>query len=1181
MNVASRWAWVALWVSTSALAQVAPVDRSGLEGIVAGRVCRDLDGDGACAADEPGVGGVRLVMASGQDLRTDAQGRYSVAALESRVPLFDDVGRMTRGRHRLRVDPRSLPAGLSPARDAVTFEVPMGGAVLVDFALRASASEDAPALTRAEVLPEIGWSEAGLTWELTGTVEPKSRVRVDGAWVEVDAANVFRVPVSVREGTNTLTFSVERAGGEVELFTQRLDVVSREGNLLFVPNAPMRVGRVFLPGARDAVSAGDAALRFELPQGTRVLLGELQVTADAKGRAMLPVALGLGANQLALVLQLPDGTRRDEQLEVQGVLRPFAVGLLDLEAGWDWRRGRVQLEGRGQAHVEVSWRAWRLAGELALDDGDVRAVRDTNALSLLRPRRPERFERALDPDRTLLLPGSDAAVLTPNPEEGRLRVLLAHERYGEVGFGTYRLQLDGAEIGRAHRPMFGPFTTLGVSLSENAGVSASLGVDLGLVDPVRGLRTRRVHEELRATGGSVFYLREPGVSEGTERIRVELRDGISGLPLAERHLVRGRDYEMDARAGRILLARPLSILAPRMGLSTLPLTGEPEPVLVVDYAALTLGPSPGVGVGGELEASVHALTFGVGGVVDADGYRLVRGRAHAPVGTLGLTIEGAHSEGLALAPGDFLRSDDGGLTSRALAMPSPSRGDALTVRLKGATFGSGGSLDASFRVRTPGYSDDAHADTIRFRQASARLDQPVGPLRLSLLADDREGQVTGGVYEGSPYRGRSLGAGLGWEEGPWALRADLRDEVLSVDGMSGGRIAVGAAGHYQAHEKLALIATHRQVLGTRGDGPGALDDTFTSVGADLELVPGTRAGLRAGYGAQLGPLVWIEGARAAGRDTFYSSVSTDVDGPDVGTLRSVSGARTELGDGSSVFVEDVAAHDALTVRASRAIGAYQRLGGGFDAFVRFEQGVRDPIGAPSPLTRSAGFVGVSYVGARLRLSGRLELWGESGLHAAIAGSGRRQALASIAGEASLAEAWTLAGRFHASDSTIEQVRAGRFVEGHVGLAWHPAGWLVAARYAVEYERPPPERMVALPRVLHVISLLPAATGERFGLAGGAHLGITAAGSSQATILSGAVRPSVRVWSELEVAAELAARTVAADDEGLWALRGELGWRLGERGRLALGYTAVGFSGRGLTADEARSDRAYLRGELAW
>jgi hypothetical protein len=372
------------------------------------------------------------------------------------------------------------------------------------------------------------------------------------------------------------------------------------------------------------------------------------------------------------------------------------------------------------------------------------------------------------------------------------------------------------------------------------------------------------------------------------------------------------------------------------------------------------------------------------------------------------------------------------------------------------------------------------------------------------------------------------------------------------------------------------------VLTRRGDGPGAVDDTFSAVGADLHLEEGTRFGLRAGYGPELGPLIWVNGERGEGRETFYSSVSSDVDGPDVGAIRSVTGARTQVAEGSQVFVEDVAAHDAGTVRTSRAVGAYQRLGGGWDAFVRYEQGVRDPLGTISPLTRSAGAIGVGYVGERLQVSARAELWGQGGLHEAMAAEARRQALITLAFQAHLSEQWRASGRLHAADSTLEERRAGRFVEGHAGVAWFAGAWVVAGRYAIHYERPPEGRLSTRPRLLQTVSLLPALDlTDRFNLGGGLHLGFASADGADSRILSGSVRPALWVVGAIELAAEVAARSHAPEQESLWALRAEAAWRMGPQGRLALGYTVVGYSGLGLPGDPLGDDRLYLRGELAW
>ncbi|MFP2903281.1 flagellar motor protein, partial [Corallococcus sp. 4LFB] len=201
--------------------------------------------------------------------------------------------------------------------------------------------------------------------------------------------------------------------------------------------------------------------------------------------------------------------------------------------------------------------------------------------------------------------------LTPNPAEGRLRLEARHEQYGRAGFGTYRALLQDREVGRYHRPLFGPYAELREQLGPvRVGLDVFAG---GLVDPTRGLAATPAHEELRATGGSLYYLGGGAVAEGSELVRVEVRDGVTGLPLGEQHLIRGRDYDIDYLAGRILLARPLSFLAGAPLLRTDALTEGPEPVLVVDYAALHPG-DPRDSVGGEAWARWRDSTVGLSAV---------------------------------------------------------------------------------------------------------------------------------------------------------------------------------------------------------------------------------------------------------------------------------------------------------------------------------------------------------------------------------------------------------------------------------------------------------------------------------------------------------------------------------------------------------------------------------------
>jgi hypothetical protein len=89
------------------------------------------------------------------------------------------------------------------------------------------------------------------------------------------------------------------------------------------------------------------------------------------------------------------------------------------------------------------------------------------------------------------------------------------------------------------------------------------------------------------------------------------------------------------------------------------------------------------------------------------------------------------------------------------------------------------------------------------------------------------------------------------------------------------------------------------------------------------------------------------------------------------------------------------------------------------------------------------------------------------------------------------------------------------------------------------------------------------------------------GDSEVTFAA-SLRPSVRIWQGIEVAAEVVRRSQASDGGELTSIRGELGYRFAENFFLGGGYTFFGFSGLGLNdGAPERRDRIYLRAEAAW
>jgi hypothetical protein len=1193
-----------LLLAGSAAAQVpgaVPLERPELSGAIAGRVCRDLDGNGECGGEEPGLPGVRVVLETGLFAVTDAQGRYHLAAVAARTPDPADPGRLLPGRHRVALDDRGLPAGsvVSPRR--ATVEVPMGGVVLRSFAVRSESRQAAPlsAAVKAEAPPAVVQPGGrGLRFPLTGRAEPQDAVTVNGAPAEVDPQGGYRAWVELKPGANDIAITATSPSGQVRLFSQRVDVVQRPGEgFLVLPREVLPTARMALPAARgEAAATGPTRVRIEGAPGTRISHPGGEVTVGGDGAAEIPLELRAGRNEVPLTVTPPGQPAREDRLDIAAEPRPLVVGLLDLEGSWERSTGGLRLRGRGAAHAEVRLGGWELSGQLELRDQDLSAYRAVGPGAVLLPRTPEHLERALDPELYATEWGDRSVTVDPNPAEGLLRLEARHESLGRLGFGTYRARMEDAEVGRFQREIFGPYADVAVPLGP-VTVEASGFYTPGVVDPLRGVATAPGHDELEATGGSLYYLGQTGLARGSESVRVELRDGLTGVPLGERHLVRGRDYEIDWAAGRLLLARPLSFVEGAPLLRSDALTASPRQVLVVDYERLLLAGTPRMTGGGEAGLSVGPVRLSAGAVRERSGdavYQLYRARAGVTLGPLALQAEAARSQGQAVDPQAFGVSNDGGLTYlRPGPITAPSSGQALSVRLRGPGLSPEGHVDAAFRWRSAGFSDRTHADRALLRQLALRAEQPIGPVVVGLLADQRLAPDPREPFSERTLSARTLGASLGYSGESLDVRAEAKDAELTAaatpgsdEARTGARTSVGLSARYRLLPWLALAAGHKQVLAVRGEGLGAVNDTFSQGGVDVSFPDGSGVGVRAGYGPALGPLAWVQGNLQRGDDAYYGAYSVDVDGPDFGTARAVSGARTKLGDASAVFVEDVAAHDANSVRLSRAVGFSGELLPGLQLSARYERGTRHPLDVPSPLRRDAGGLTASYVSERLRLFARAELRRERGqtVVGPVGDVDRTQQVYSGGAELDVLDGLRFSGRLNFSDTVNAGLREAGFLEGTASLAYRAEWGLAVLRYSHLRETRPSAGPGGFgERTLRTLSLLPSVTfGSRLAVAAGAHAGWSTEAGSTGLVVSASLRPSVRIVGGLEVAGEVARRSAAPDGGELTALRGEAGYRFDDRFLVALGYTVFGFSGLGVSAsDTGTSERVYLRAELAY
>ncbi|RZV44458.1 MAG: DUF11 domain-containing protein, partial [Acidimicrobiales bacterium] len=186
--------------------------------------------------------------------------------------------------------------------------------------------------------------------------------------------------------------------------------------------------------------------------------------------------------------------------------------------------------------------------------------------------------RRLDPDRYYPTYGDDSTIEQDAPTSGRFYARV--ERLDDYAlWGNYRTEFNDTEFGRVQRTLYGAK----LRWDENGNPTRYGDDRTTLTAFIAEGGSRQGRDELRGTGGSVYYLRHGDISIGSEILRVETRDSVSGITLETRRLTYGSDYELDFIQGRVLLNQPLGSTGDDGRLFRDGSQSGNETVLVVDY----------------------------------------------------------------------------------------------------------------------------------------------------------------------------------------------------------------------------------------------------------------------------------------------------------------------------------------------------------------------------------------------------------------------------------------------------------------------------------------------------------------------------------------------------------------------------------------------------------------------
>jgi hypothetical protein len=217
--------------------------------------------------------------------------------------------------------------------------------------------------------------------------------------------------------------------------------------------------------------------------------------------------------------------------------------------------------GRGVAYVKG-----RFQGPTLFRDYDLTLHLDTRRFD-----NDVFFRDVLDPDRFMPAWG-DSSFEVQDARSGLPLYIDLKADASSLSVGNIRTELVAGDLLRYQR----------------ARTGAQLNFDRGWLDPINvaarprdvivsptsdpfrtrattfvagGGGERHARVELMGTGGSVYFLRHERLVEGSERMAILVRDGVTGAEIARRPLQRNIDYTIRYDEGRVLMKEPVQAFA--------------------------------------------------------------------------------------------------------------------------------------------------------------------------------------------------------------------------------------------------------------------------------------------------------------------------------------------------------------------------------------------------------------------------------------------------------------------------------------------------------------------------------------------------------------------------------------------------------------------------------------------
>ncbi|MEE9208458.1 MAG: OmpA family protein, partial [Gemmatimonadota bacterium] len=422
-----------------------------------------------------------------------------------------------------------------------------------------------------------------------GLTNPGNQLFIDGDEVAVDSKGRFKVKLPLAIGQNTFGIVAIAPNGYTSLMNLSVNLTGVDENYgVITLKEPVPKFSLELPPRGAVLSNPNVYVRGKVPRKSKVVINNVVMGVRPDGLFGGTVKLPEGPSFLQATVTLADGTKVSTGVPVTVKSNYlFVVALGDATVNKITTEGLVPEQFEDDLYVDGRLALYvkgRIQGKYLLSAGlDTGDGRLSDIGSRLDERDNRSFYRNLDPDAFYPVYGDGSQTVKDTNSQGRFYVLFEAPA-SSFQWGNYNSGITGNEFSSFNRSLYGAKAAWKSLSKLETGESVGQAIVFAALP-----ETRAAHDEFIGTGGSLYFLRNQRVVPGSEKIRLEVRDKITGIPVAnvtQRNYV---DYEVDYAEGRILFRKPVSSVADSSTLiSDGLLNGNPVFILVdYEYSPLT------------------------------------------------------------------------------------------------------------------------------------------------------------------------------------------------------------------------------------------------------------------------------------------------------------------------------------------------------------------------------------------------------------------------------------------------------------------------------------------------------------------------------------------------------------------------------------------------------------------